>query len=644
MRTLLTQSPIASTLDQNRRSSPRWLHPLIVAVLCFLTALVFWQSLRAGFVFWDDDTEIIQNPHIEGLTSANITWAFTNYDRVRRYQPLDWLSWQLNYQIQGRAPLGYHLGNLLEHLVCVVLLYFLILKLLRIWADSRPRGGLNGETKALHPLLLPVASAAGALWWAIHPLRVEPVVWATGRLYTQCTMFLIASFLAYLYSVASPLSRQKKLALYGVSILCFACSLLSYAIVVGGAVGLLLLDFYPLRRIGRQSSNGWRSKAALRVIAEKIPYFAIALAVGVMTLWARIHVKGIWSPPPTLAQFPLGARIMQAFYTVAYYLYANWAPFHLSPLYTRLVNFDPNGLVFWASVFVVVLISIVSLAMAKRWPWLLVAWGYHLVMLAPLLGLSEHPHYTNDRYAQMESLVFAVLVAAALVFVATRERAALLKKIVPAVCGLIILCWGVLSYAQTRVWMNSEALFGHMLAELGDDPYRADIFWRLGVVYLEEGRAAEAVPLLKETLRGDPTNWHALSYLEQATLALANAQGGTPPNASTKQDMYRQVAQAYDRAGAIVQQTGPLRVAAKYYALAGDWADAAARLETVMSVETDESADRLELARIYHEAHRDADAREQLDLAVKADAKAAAERDRLLALWAATGTAPATMR
>ena len=300
--------------------------------------------------------------------------------------------------------------------------------------------------------------------------------------------------------------------------------------------------------------------------------------------------------------------------------------------------------VFWAKPVQVVAISILSLVMAKRWPWLPIVWGYHLVMLAPLLGFSEYPHYTNDRYAQMESLCFAVMIAAALVFAASRARNALLRNGLPVVCGAMILCWGVLSHAQTLVWMNSDTLFQHMLSELGGDPYRADITWRFAVVYLGEGRPAEALPLLKETLRIAPTSPHGLLYLEQACRALAEPATGPAPDAATKRALYLQVAEAYDRAAAVAQQVDPMRIAAKYYGLAGEWNDAAARIETVISLETDDSADRLELARHYHGQHRDLEARQQLDLAVESDPAASKERERLLALWNATGAAPATTR
>ena len=122
----------------------------------------------------------------------------------------------------------------------------------------------------------------------------------------------------------------------------------------------------------------------------------------------RLHASGIWAPPPTLAQFPLFARMMQAFYVWAYYA---WIPFPF-PSTSRqvlqpLVSFNPNGVTFWCSLVFVVAMSAIAWRFLRRAPWLAAAWIDHLVILVPLLGFTEHPHYANDRYARRARLVSA---------------------------------------------------------------------------------------------------------------------------------------------------------------------------------------------------------------------------------------------
>ena len=236
-------------------------------VLCLITAVVFWPTLHFDFVDWDDPIEVLTNPYVEGLTWTNLKAMFTNYDRVRRYHPLDWLGWSVNYQIDGRRPLGYHLGNLLEHLASVVLVYFLVLKLLRLWWDaSRP--GVLGDAP-LRPHHFTFAAAAGTLWWAIHPLRAEPVAWVTGRIYTQCAMFLAACLLCYVASREQGRSGTAHRLLYAASVVFFVGSLLSHAIATGAAVVILLLDIYPLRRFSRDGSNRWWGARARRIYVDR---------------------------------------------------------------------------------------------------------------------------------------------------------------------------------------------------------------------------------------------------------------------------------------------------------------------------------------------------------------------------------------
>ena len=201
---------------------------------------------------------------------------------------------------------------------------------------------------------------------------------------------------------------------------------------------------------------------------------------------------------------------MQAFYTWAYYLVVPWAPFHLSPVYTRLFVFDPNDAVFLGSVVIIVGVSVSVWKWRKVLPGVGMVWVYHLVMLVPLLGLTEHPHYTNDRYGQMEGLGFAVLLAGGYVMAMRSVVIPLWKWWVNAGVGLLLACLGFLCFAQATVWHDSETLFTYMIAELGSDRYRADIQWRLAQYYLVKGRVGEALPLLKESLSIDPENKTAL--------------------------------------------------------------------------------------------------------------------------------------
>jgi predicted negative regulator of RcsB-dependent stress response len=610
----------------------RWAAPLAVALV---TLIVFCPTLRYGFVEWDDPVEVTANPHIEGLSAEHLKWMFTNVQWVRRYQPLDWVSWGINYAIGGRAPFGYHLGNVLQHVTCAVLLYFFILRLLRAW-----RGGGDKVTEDEHRAMrgirlsdvLMIAAAVGALAWSIHPLRAECVAWVTGRIYTQCAMFLLACFLCYVHAVEEGISATRRWLLHGLAVLFFVCSLLSYATVAGAAVGLLLLDIFPLRRFRGTGAARWFDRRAILIYLEKVPYLLGAGAVGIVTLWARLHVSQAWTPPPTLAQFSLFSRIMQAFYAYAYYLWIPFCPVNYLPVYTRLVGFNPTDWVFLLSAALVIGITVLAIALRKRAPWLAVAWGFHLLMLFPYLGLTEYPHYTNDRYAHFQGMMFSALLAGALVYLFVRFGMPAFRGAL-TVAGVVLVGLAALCYLHGTMWVNTETFFKTMIAELGNDPYRGDILWRLGDHYAKTGRVREALDAFEASIQITPQLPQPRQMKASLLIKLAEAarEGGAPP---------AQVNQLFLEAGRTLDALAEMRPApqtvaeAGYaYGEAGDLDAALQRLEPVVQAAPEDAEFRLRYAKVLARSGKRDEALGQLAAAIKLSPQLQQQRAEIIASW-----------
>jgi hypothetical protein len=519
----MTSSPSPPASSRPPSSSPRWRSSALAVLVAAAAALVFRGALAGGFLQWDDDINVVNNPHVHALGWANLRWMFTDAQYMRRYLPLGWLRWAADYALFGPDPRPFHLGNVLLHAADAALLYAAILALLR------RAGGPPG----VPPLAAEVCAAAGALAWALHPLRAETVAWISTGQYCQAVLFLLLSFLAYLGAADRPRAPLRR----GAAVLAFAASLLSYPAALGYPLALLALDGLVLRRAG--APGAWR-----RLVAEKLPYFAAAGLVLAATLASRYQARGIWTPPPTLAQFGLLARLMQAAYVWAYFAWKPLLPFHLAPVYTTLVDFDPLGWPFVASALGVLGLSALLLARRRRWPGALAAWLCHLALLLPMLGLTEHPHYASDRYGYVASLAAAAALAGALLWLwpAPRRRALALGA-----AAVLLLLAARASAAQVGIWRDSETLFQALLARLGSDPYRYDILLRLGrlregearlpaaeeafrqalavragegeaagrlgLVLFEEGRAAEAEPYLGPAARTDGTATDAQAAL-----------------------------------------------------------------------------------------------------------------------------------
>src|SRR5439155_16359800 len=214
------REPVAPSLSQRSAS---WLVPVLIALV---TVTAFLPTLHNQFVSWDDDKNFLENPDYRGLAWTNLRWMWTTH--LGHYIPLTWMTFGLDYLLWGMKPLGYHLTSLLLHATNAVTFYFVALRILRL---ARP--GLLERGQAS------VALAAGfaALLFALHPLRVESVAWATERRDVLSGLFYLAALLAYLHACER---RERGRPWYWASVGLFACALLSKSIAVSLPVVLLI--------------------------------------------------------------------------------------------------------------------------------------------------------------------------------------------------------------------------------------------------------------------------------------------------------------------------------------------------------------------------------------------------------------------
>ena len=388
-------------------------------LVCFLPVL------QNAFVAWDDDLNLTENPRYRGLLLAQLRWMFTTF-LGGHYQPLSWVTLGLDYTLWGMNPTGYHLTNLVLHAANAVLLYLCIRRLL---------GPVSGDAG------IEGAAVAGALFFAIHPLRVESVAWASERRDVLAGFFYLLTVLAYLRAVATggP-ARRRWLAL---SLGCFVLSLLSKAWGVTLPVVLLLLDAYPL---GRLAEPGARA----RVLLEKLPYAVLALGGAVLAFLAQEPVAAM----RTLAEHGPLQRAAQAAYGLCFYLWKTVVPLGLSPIYLLELELDPAASRYVLSGVAVAAITVAAVLLRRRWPWLLVAWGAYVITVSPVLGFVQTgPQIAADRYTYLACLPWAVLFAAGI------QR---LRPLTVAAAGVLAVL-GVLTFRQTQIWRDSRTLWEYVL-------------------------------------------------------------------------------------------------------------------------------------------------------------------------------------
>jgi hypothetical protein len=371
---------------------------LIPSLVALMTLLVFSPALRNGFVNWDDLETIVDNENFRGFTGSHLRWMFTTF-HLGHYQPLSWLSFALDYLFWGLNPFGYHLTNILLHAANGVLFYFVTLGLLRV------------ATPSSDAVVLRLAAGFSALFFAMHPLRAESVAWVTERRDVLSGFFLLSTILSYLKAVSPAMDPGGKLRWGIVSVALYVLSLLSKASGMTLPLVLLILDVYPLRRLGGGAGK-WFGADARPVWLEKLPFFIAALAAGVVALAAQ-HTAGALVSAET---HDLTGRVIQGLYGISFYLVKTALPTNLAPLY----EIPPDLHLFdWRVVFAAIIFLLCSLGFflaRHRWPAALAGWIAYLLLLAPVLGVAQSGlQLVADRYSYLSCLVWAILFAALLI-------------------------------------------------------------------------------------------------------------------------------------------------------------------------------------------------------------------------------------
>lgn len=460
--------------NSSLKPTPPWSAAVVVAAV---TVVCFSPSLQNGFVNWDDPDNFLNNQNYRGLSPDHIKWMFT--DLRGHYIPLTWLTLGLDYEIWGMKPKGYHLTSLLFHGFNALLFFFLTAGILRKAAGS------NGAVPV-------AAAAAGALFFAIHPLRVESVVWITERRDVVAGFFVLLTLIAYLRMQERPRGSRPYVRWLAVSLFCFACSLLSKAIGMTLPALLLVLDAYPLRRL---------SRATLRpVLIEKIPYALLSVGAVLLVLSAQQEAGAINT------ETPLISTLMQPGFRVCFYVWKTVAPVALSPLYMynpTEVLADPSYAL--CAVAAAVGVTVGLWRLRRRWPAAAAAWFGYLILIAPMLGIPQiGPHYAADRNTYLACMPFALLFAALL----ARRRGGHLASAAIGLSALALLtALGALSYRQTRVWKDSMTLWNHALSVDPDNPFAYN---QRGRAWEEQGEYQRAAADYTEAHEREPED---LGYL-----------------------------------------------------------------------------------------------------------------------------------
>jgi len=464
-----------------------------ISLILIITFAAFFPCLKNGFVNWDDDRYIIENPVIQGLSAYNIKQIFTS-SFVGNYQPVTMLSYLFEYGFFKLDPFGYHLTNLILHLLNCLLIFWLIYMLSR---------------------RIPVALMT-AILFGIHPLHVESVAWISERKDVLYALFFLAAVICYCYYLRDKETRRY----YYLSLALFVLSLLSKAMAITLPVILLLIDYYLRRK---------RDKS---LFMDKIPFFILSFVFGAIALVSQYSIGAVRDE----SSFSFLNIIAVSGYSVIFYLNKIFMPVELSCLYPPPRQEDFFLLLLPCVIFIILLTAVILSAKYTRK--IIFGSGFFLITILPVLQfIPIGETVVADRYSYIPSLGIFYILAEGLFWLYSRKmkyprffQCVILALLIWIAGFLMSLTW-----QRCLVWKDSLSLWSDVLkkypdsataynnrgagyltkkeyAKAYDDLMTAlkinqnyhEAYFNLGILYNSRGDYGEAIKLINKTLQMDP--------------------------------------------------------------------------------------------------------------------------------------------
>ena len=469
----LTTTGIRQKVERELLASPRKRNLAVCVLLAVATFALYSPAIWHPFIFnYDDDNYVTNNSHVQaGLVWDTASWALRSTE-YSNWHPLTWLSHALDYTLYGLNPHGHHLTNVLFHMLNVVLLFLL-------WARAT---GATGRSLLMAAL------------FAVHPFNVESVAWIAERKNVLSTFFFLLTLGAYGWYALKPGLKR-----YFVVVALFVLGLAAKPMVVTLPCVLLLLDFWPLRRI--QGWGQWPADAAFavpqarfsRLVLEKLPLFALATADGAVTIFAQRSGGAMG------LVLPLGVRLENAVYAYALYLWKAFWP-------ARLAVFYPHpgaALAVWqiglAALFVLTVTTLVWRQRFAR-PYLLTGWLWFLGTLVPVIGLIQVGQQASaDRYAYIPLIGIFVMMVWGAADLADHRQLSFRSR--ARIAAIVLAIFVLFTCDQLRYWRSAVDLWAHTVDVTKDNFFAEQ---NLGAALLASDRYQEALPHFEKAVKLRP--------------------------------------------------------------------------------------------------------------------------------------------
>jgi tetratricopeptide (TPR) repeat protein len=434
-------------------------------VIAAATLGVYWPVRDYEFVSFDDPRYVPENPHVlKGLTLEGFKWAF-RATRASNWHPLTWLSLMLDCELSEARARTCHTTNMLLHVANALLLFYF----------------LKRTTGSLWP------SSLVAALFALHPLHVESVAWVAERRDVLSTFFWLLTMLAY-----AQYARRPSMWRYGGVLILFSLGLMSKPMVVTLPFALLLLDYWPLRRLElspthktkrqkkRAKNNTDKRKSFVRLVAEKLPLFVLSAVSCVITLRVQQATE------VSTRILSIHDRLSNAMISYVVYLGKMIWPARLAVFYPHARTWP--GLQVAGAVLLLLALTVLMIWYRRR-GYTVVGWLWYMGTLVPVIGLVQVGLQSYaDRYTYVPLIgIYVIIAYAAGDLVKNRPY----RKVAAALTGAVLIAaLAVCTRTQAGYWRNNIALYEHAIEVTADNHVAHN---NLGVVLRDQGRTAEAI-------------------------------------------------------------------------------------------------------------------------------------------------------
>lgn len=415
------------TVPSVRRNFQRLLPVLL---LIAVTGAVYGITAKFQLLNTLDDLYYISNNQtVKEISFSHLTWAWSTF-YVGNYAPVHIMSYMVDYALWGLNPAGYHLENVVIHVMNGVLFYLLLRRLsLTEW------------------------QALGSAWiFLLHPVQVETVAWVSQRKNLLAMLFFLVAMLGYQAYLAD---NSNKLRMYLLSITSAVAASLSKSVVVILPVMLILFDM---------SYYQPASRFMVRRVVDKLPFILVSLAVAVLALVSQSNVSQFQDATGGRRDFVGGSPVATFFTMVPVlisYLRDCFWPLALSPYYMVPVRREADT-DFIISLLILLALLVTAVYLYFRVRRMVFWYGLFFIALVPVLQFIPLITLKNDRYLYFPLMGFAVVMVmgiSALLRTIPKQLQLFLRL---AVCT-ILLIMPMLTFRQVLFWRDDITVWSRAI-------------------------------------------------------------------------------------------------------------------------------------------------------------------------------------